>query len=148
MSLLTCWMPCKPARFHQELDQALNPGHCLFPAAAELWGRRWPGAEHSADSLLEYNCWRRDFKSAVRLYLAADWKHFARCLQLLSCWKPLFCTALCGAWYSLDFLLVSEFYYCPCRIYFKTLPCGGFGFVLVLILFGGGGWLVFEYCTH
>lgn len=33
---------------------SLAPRHCLSPAAAQLWGRRWPGAEYSADSLLEY----------------------------------------------------------------------------------------------
>lgn len=50
------------------------------------------------------------FKSAAGLYLAVGRKHFARCLQLLSCWKPLFCAALCGARYSLDFFLFLFLY--------------------------------------
>lgn len=35
----------------------LAPRRLLSPAAAQLWGRRWLGAEHSPDSLLEHSCW-------------------------------------------------------------------------------------------
>lgn len=131
VSLLICWITALMQTWTVPPGAesgSLAPRHCLSPAAAQLWGRRWPGAEYSADSLLEYSCWSRDFKSAVRLYLAMGRKHFARCLQLLSCWKPLFRAAPCGAWYSLDFHLVPEFYYCPCWVYFKTLIPQCFGF--------------------
>lgn len=61
------------------------------------------GADRSADSVLEYSCWSRDFNSAVRLYFTMGREHFAQCLHLLSYSKPLFCASLISVWSLIEF---------------------------------------------